>query len=228
MNVGELIFDPILPWPAIWVLAGVSLALLVLALWRGLPGWWLRGIGLAVLLAGLAQPAIQREERAGLSDIVVLIVDETASQALGGRARQVEAAVARVEAEIAALPNTELRKRVVRDGEEDAGSLVLSTLAEAIAEEPRARIAGAIVITDGQVHDLGVGADLPAPLQVLLTGEARDWDRRVKILTAPAFGIIGEPVTIRLMVEEQGNLPAREKGRDVGLSFSIDGADPQA
>jgi hypothetical protein len=51
------------------------------------------------------------------------------------------------------MPNTELRIHRVGDGEEDAGTLAMTALAEALAEEPRARVAGAILITDGQVHD---------------------------------------------------------------------------
>ena len=32
----------------------------------------------------------------------------------------------------------------------------------------------------------------------LLTGHAADWDRRLMVKTAPAFGIIGEPLTLTL------------------------------
>ena len=87
---------------------------------------------------------------------MILVVDDSASQALGDRTAQTEAAVAAIEAEVAALPNTELRIRRVGDGAEDAGTLAMTALAEALAEEPRARVAGAILITDGQVHDLGL------------------------------------------------------------------------
>ncbi|WP_343117157.1 hypothetical protein [Ostreiculturibacter nitratireducens] len=222
----HVIFDPLLPWPVVWAAAGVALVLVALALWRGLSGWWLRALAAVALLAAIAQPSLQTEDRNPLSDIVLLIVDESSSQRLPGREEQTAAAVARVEAEIAALPNTELRKLTVRDGAEDAGSLVMTALAEALAEEPRARVAGAILVTDGQVHDLDVAPSMPAPLHVLLTGREADWDRRLVIQTAPAFGIIGEPVAIRLMVEEQGNLPPAEKGRSVDLSIAIDGAEP--
>ncbi|WP_343081855.1 hypothetical protein [Ostreiculturibacter nitratireducens] len=222
----HVIFDPLLPWPVVWAAAGVALVLVALALWRGLSGWWLRALAAVALLAAITQPSLQTEDRNPLSDIVLLIVDESSSQRLPGREEQTAAAVARVEAEIAALPNTELRKLTVRDGAEDAGSLVMTALAEALAEEPRARVAGAILVTDGQVHDLDVAPSMPAPLHVLLTGREADWDRRLVIQTAPAFGIIGEPVAIRLMVEEQGNLPPAEKGRSVDLSIAIDGAEP--
>ena len=224
---GQVIFDPLVPWPALWAIAAVALAFAGLALWRRLPGWWLRLLAAAALLAAVAQPSLQSEERRPLSDIVILVVDESASQKIGDRSDQTAAAVARIEAEVAALPDTELRKVTIGDGAEDAGTLAMTALAQALAEEPRARVAGAILVSDGQVHDLDLAPALPAPLNVVLTGHAADWDRRLMIRTAPAFGIIGEPLMLTLRVEEQGRMPAAEAGRPVGLSIAIDGGEPQ-
>ncbi|MBA3909393.1 MAG: hypothetical protein C0524_05780 [Rhodobacter sp.] len=221
----SIVFAPLVGWPVIFVLAAASVALVALALWRGLGGWWLRALGLAAVLAALANPALQEEERAPLTDIVILVVDDSASQSLGNRAAQVAEAVAAVEAEVAGLPNTELRIRRVSDGEEDAGTLALTALAEALAEEPRARVAGAIMITDGRVHDLGLVPNLPAPLQVLLTGEEADWDRRLVVKDAPAFAIIGEEFNLTLRIEDIGAVPA-SAGQEVAMTISIDAEEP--
>jgi hypothetical protein len=221
----SVVFAPLVGWPVIWVLAGVAVALVVLAVWRGLAGWWLRALGLAALVLALANPALQEEERAALSDIVILVVDESASQRLGDRAAQTAAAVAAVEAEVAALPNTELRIHRLGDGEQDAGTLALTALAEALAEEPRARVAGAILITDGRVHDPGLVPNLPAPLNVLLTGRDADWDRRLVVTDAPAFAIIGEEFSLTLRIEDIGAVPARA-GSEVDLTISIDAEPP--
>ena len=221
----SVVFAPLVSWPVIYVLAAVAVALVGFALWRGLGGWWLRGLGLAAVLAALANPSLQEEERAPLTDIVILIVDESASQSLGGRAAQVAEAVAAVEVEVAALPNTELRIHRLGDGEDDAGTLALTALAEALAEEPQARVAGAILITDGRVHDLGLVPNLPAPLQILLTGEEADWDRRLVVANAPAFAIIGEEFSLTLRVEDVGAVPATVGG-DVALTISIDAEEP--
>ncbi|WP_309663993.1 hypothetical protein [Tabrizicola sp.] len=221
----ELIFDPLLPWPLIFAFAAIAVLLVALALWRGLSGWWLRGLAGLVLLAALANPALQEEERAPLTDIVLLIVDESASQGLGDRTDQTVRAVAAVEAEVAALPNTELRIHRLGDGEEDAGTLALTALAEALAEEPRARVAGAIVITDGQVHDLGLAPNLPAPLQVLLTGRKADWDRRLVVKNAPAFAIMGEEFILTLEIEDLGAVPA-SAGAVVDLTITVDADEP--
>ncbi len=223
-----MIFDPLLPWPLIWALAGLGVLVAGISAWRGLSGWWLRALATAVLVAGIAQPSFQREERRPLSDIVILVEDRSASQTLPGRAAQTDAAAARVADEVAALPNTELRRITVGDGAEDAGTLAMTALAQALAEEPRGRVAGAILVTDGQVHDLGAAPDLPAPLNVLLTGRATDWDRRLNITTAPAFGIIGEELMVRLRVDEQGAVPAAIRGRDARIDIAIDGAEPES
>jgi len=157
---------------------------------------------------------------------VLLVVDESASQGLGDRPDQVAQAVASVQAEVAALPDTELRIVTFADGAEDAGSLAMTALAEALAEEPRARVAGAILITDGQVHDLELVPALPAPLQVLLTGRAADWDRRLVVTDAPAFAILGEEVMLKLRIEDQGAVPA-DAGGFAQLTIAVDADPPQ-
>ncbi|MGB3249173.1 MAG: hypothetical protein WBB13_08395, partial [Tabrizicola sp.] len=172
----------------------------------------------------LANPALQQEKRQNLSDIVILVVDDSASQSLGDRKAQTEAAVAAVQAEIALMPDTELRIHHVGDGVEDTGTLALTALSEALAEEPRARVAGAILITDGRVHDLGVVPNLPAPLQVLLTGKQADWDRRIVVKNAPAFAIIGEEFKLELKVEDIGAPP--NLGPEVDLTIAVDTEEP--
>ena len=49
------------------------------ALWRGLSGWWLRGLTACALLAALANPSLQEEDRAPLTDIVLLPTDGSGS-----------------------------------------------------------------------------------------------------------------------------------------------------
>lgn len=226
MSGVSVIFAPLLPLPVLAGAAVLALALLALALWRGLKGWALRALAAAVLLGALAQPSFQREERTALSDIVLLLEDRSASQTLSDRAEQTSAAVAKLSAEITALPNTELRHITVGDGAGNAGTLIGGALAEALAAEPRARVAGAIVVSDGQLHDAPALPDLPAPLQLVRTGHAKDWDRRLVIETAPAFGIIGEETAIGLRVEDTGAVP-RSAGTTATLSIAIDGAAPQ-
>ncbi|RWR50526.1 hypothetical protein EOW65_06110 [Sinirhodobacter ferrireducens] len=223
----SVIFAPLLPWAVIAAGAGLAALLLALALWRGLRGWALRALAALALLGALAQPSLQREERTPLSDIVLLLDDRTASQTLSDRAAQTDAAVARLAAEVQALPNTELRRITVPDGAKNAGTQIGVALAEALAAEPRARVAGAIVVTDGQAHDAELAPALPAPLQLVLTGHAKDWDRRLLIETAPAFGIIGEETRIRLKVLDEGAVP-KAAGTEADLTIAIDGGEARS
>ncbi len=220
-----LIFDPLLPVPVLWVLATVAVVMLALAVWRRLAGWALRALAAGFVLAALSNPSVQVEDRKPLTDIVILVVDQSASQGLSDRTAQTEAAVADITAKVAALGNTDLRVVTLRDGRDNAGTLALTALTEALAQEPRARVAGAIMITDGQVHDLGLVPNLPAPLNVLLTGYQSDWDRRLLIKTAPAFAIMGEQAVISVRIEDQGQVPAGQGG-SVDLTVSLDADAP--
>ncbi len=204
---GTIIFDPLLPWMAIGVLGALALVGVVLALWRGLSGWALRALAAVILVGALTQPSYQVEDRAPLSDIVLMLVDQSASQTLAERAGVTEEAATTLEARLAGRPNTEVRRINVGDGEEDAGTLLMSALNAALAEEPRARIAGILLLSDGRLHDLERAPDLPAPMHLLMTGKETDWDRRLIVENAPAFAILGEPVTLTLMVEDEGAAP---------------------
>jgi len=219
-----VIFDPLVPLPLIWALAAIAVVMLAFAIWRGLRGWPLRGLAMLALGLALVNPSLQEENRKPLSDIILAVVDDSASQRLANRPAQTEAALASLSAAVAALENTELRVIRFADGAKDAGSLAMTALAEAIAAEPRARIAGAVIITDGQVHDTGLAPSLPAPLHVLLTGRASDWDRRLVITDAPAFAIIGEEFTLKLRIEDQGAVPAL--GPEAEITIAVDAEDP--
>jgi hypothetical protein len=222
----SLIFAPLVPMWLLWALGALALVLLALAIWRGLKGWPFRALSAAALLAALAGPSLQQEERKPLNDVVILAVDRSSSQTLGDRAAQTDAAVAAIRARIASLPGTQLREVEIPDGPQDTGTRAMSALAEALAQEPRARVAGEILITDGQVHDLDAAPMLPAPLNVLLTGQPGDWDRRLVIKSAPAFAIMGEETQLSLRVDEEGAAPANARG-EVELTVALDDAAPQ-
>ena len=218
----SIVFAPLLPLLWLGLLAAGAAGMLGFALWRGLRGWALRGLAALAALAALAQPSVQNEEHTTLSDIVVLVEDRTASQTLSDRSAQTDAASVQMMAAVAALPNTEVRRVTLPDGPGNAGTQLGAALSAALANEPRGRLAGVIVLSDGRLHDPEALPDLPAPLHLLRTGHARDWDRRLVIETAPAFGIIGEETAIRLRVADSGAVPARV-GTTARLGVAIDG-----
>jgi len=226
--VTDILFDPLIGWPLLAVLAFACGAVLLLALWRGLPGWWLRGLAAVVVLLALTNPALRHENRTPLSDIVLVVVDRSSSQQVGGRPEQINAAVADIQAQLAGFHGFEVKTVTVKDAANgsDAGTLLMTGLADAAGGVAQSRIAGAILVTDGRVHDMALAPALPAPVQVLLTGQKSDWDRRLVITNAPAFAIMGEPVTLRLKIEDQGAVPANI-GSQTEIVISIDGGAPQ-
>ncbi len=221
----SILFDPLLPLPFLIVAAVLAISAIGLAAWRGLAGWPLRALAGIAILGALAGPVYQVEDRATLSDIVLLVEDRSASQSLSDRGDQMAQAADQIAAEIAQRPNTELRRVVVPDGEGDAGTQMMQTLADALAQEPLARVSGIIALSDGQVHDIDRAPGLPAPLHLLLTGRQADWDRRLIVRNAPAFAIIDEAVTLTLRVEDSGAAPAGPG--TVDLSLSVDGGEAQ-
>jgi hypothetical protein len=216
-----IVYDPLIPLSLLIVVAIIAAAGVVLAVVRGLQGWALRGLAALVVLAALAGPSYQQEDRAPLSDIILLVEDNSASQKLGDRADQSAQAADALAAQISARPNTDVRRVSVPDGEGDAGTEMMSAIADALAEEPRARVAGILAITDGRVHDADLPIDLPAPMHVLLSGNEEDWDRRLTVSNAPAFAIIDEAVTLTLRIDDLGAAPAGETVAP--LDISIDG-----
>ncbi|ARO14965.1 hypothetical protein BVG79_01621 [Ketogulonicigenium robustum] len=223
---GALVFSPLLGWPLVAVAGAVALLIAGLALWRGLAGWGWRALAAAVLTLALANPVVQQETRAALSDIVVVVVDRSASQRIGGRAAQTDAALAHLQSQIAALPNTELRLVEVSDAQSndsDGGTRLLTVLSDTLAEEPAARVAGIILLTDGRVHDVDINPQLPAPTHIVLTGQPDDWDRRLIVRNAPAFAILDEPIRLTLRIDDQGAAPQTDS---VPLTIAIDGGEP--
>ena len=221
--MNSVIFDPLVPWAVLVVLAVLAAAGVVLAFWRGLAGWGLRALAGLVILAALSGPSLRQEDRAALSDIVLLLVDDSASQRLGDRPAQVGAAADAMEARLAARPNTEVRRITIGDQDDNSGTLLMTHLAEALAQEPTARVSGIVALSDGRVHDMDRAPDLPAPFHVLLSGQPQDWDRRLIVENAPAFAILGEKITLRLRIEDMGAAPAGVT--HTNLNLSIDGQD---
>ncbi|MDQ7081459.1 MAG: hypothetical protein Q9M41_12410 [Paracoccaceae bacterium] len=227
--ITDIQFSPLVPLVLVATLAAVSLVLILLALWRRLPGWWLRALASILLLVAIANPSLRQEQRKPLSDIVFVVVDRSSSQQIAGRPDQTDSALAALKEKLGRIGNVDVRTVIVGDAppDSDAGTLAMTALARAAAEVPRNRIAGAVLITDGQVHDMQLAPDMPAPVNALLTGKPDDWDRRLVIINAPAFAILGEPVTLRLKIEDKGKVPAALAGSTT-LKISIDGAPAQS
>jgi len=224
---GSILFSPIIPWPVLAVLAGVIGGFIIFAIWRKLAGWVLRGLAALVLLAALANPAFQQEDREALSDIVLLVVDQSASQKISDREAQTARALENFRKQIEARKNTELRIGTLADAAGDRGTLLMGAVAEALADIARSRLAGVVLLTDGQLHDVDLAPSLEMPVHTLLTGHKTDWDRRLSVKDAPGFAILNEEIILTLRIDDEGMVPAGQ-GPRTELKIAIDGEPAQS
>ena len=201
--IAALRFDPAVPLWVPVVLGLLALAATGFALWRRARGAWLRACAFAVLLLWLSGPRLVSETRETLPDIALLTIDQTASMGIGERPTLTEAARAAIEKQIAALPDLELRVLTVPERGDD-GTQLFTAIAGALADIPAARFAGTIAITDGQIHDIPSAAPGGAPLHVLIPARGEETDRRLRIVEAPSYGIVGKPVTIKVAIDDLG------------------------
>jgi hypothetical protein len=221
--IAALRFDPLLP---IWLIAGLgALALLVVAIAavRRARGTIWRLAAFAVLLLWLAGPRLVQETRENLADIGLLVVDHSASMQVGERARLAEAARAAVSQQATKLPDLELRTVTVSEGG-DSGTRLFAAIERALADIPHSRLAGTIAITDGQVHDIPDTPPGGAPLNVLIPAKGEETDRRLRVIEASNYGIVGKTVMLRVAVEDLG--VSRQTGT-ANLTIRRDGERPR-
>jgi hypothetical protein len=222
-------FAPLLPWPLIAGLTAAAAVLLVILAVRRGRGWILRGLALGALVAALANPSVSRDERQPQPDLAVIVVDESASQTLASRTRQAEAALVSVESALGRFDDLEIRVVRADARSEQDGTRLFAHLERAVADEPAERIAGAIMITDGQIHDVPDPASasplLNAPVHVLLTGEPEERDRRMVIEQSPAYGLVSETARIAFRVEDGGAQGASGAPEQARIQIRVDGED---
>ena len=220
-------FAPVLPLWLLALLGALAVFALAPAFWprggRIARGALLRAATFALLLLALANPRLVEETRETRPDIALLVVDRSDSARLGPRAAQIEAARQQIEALAARLPELELRIVELPEGG-NRGTRLFSAVERALADIPRARLAGIIALTDGQVHDVPEQPPLDAPFHALLPGRPGETDRRLRLIEAPGFGIVGRSVELRVAVEDLGVPGAAGAAR---LSIRRDGAPPR-
>ncbi|MCF6367421.1 hypothetical protein [Rhizobium halophilum] len=217
-------FSPFFPWAVMAVLAVLAAILATLGFWRGVRGALLRTVALAALLLALANPLLTQEDREQLTTVVPIVVDRSQSQETAGRDDQTDQALAGLQERFSRFPRIETRVvEVDDDADTDTPSTKLfSALSTAISDVPPGRIGGAVFLTDGQIHDLpGVNQDLGfnAPVHGLITGQPDEFDRRVQIVKAPRFGIVGEEQQLTFRVFDDG----RSAGGSAEVMVSMNG-----
>ncbi len=219
-----LAFDPYLP---VW---GLALVALVCVAFAGLSIWYnwrsgaLRALALAGLIALLANPQLREAEKTPLDDIAIILVDQSLSQTLEARTTTSEEAVERLTQEIENLNNVELRVSEFTGSEQ---TRLVEALQTALADTPRARLAGVFIITDGQGVDKEEAENslgLDAPVHLLITGDVRETDRKITLVNAPRYGIMRQTVRVSFRVDDLGiNEEPLETSSQVVVTLRVDG-----
>ncbi len=209
MSNWSIDFAPFLPGPFFVIAVIIALALVGLLLWRRSRGALLRALAITALLAALANPTLREEERESLANIALVLVDESTSQTLAQRPAQAQAIRADLEKKLKGIKNLEVKwftaARPV-DGQ-TSGTQLFAELNRALSNTPPDRLAGVIMITDGQVHDIPTNSGalgFDAPVHALLTGEPEEFDRRIEVIQAPRYGLVGQSREIEFAVRETG------------------------
>ena len=220
-------FAPHVAISVLWALIAVAVLLTGFALFRRAKGAWARGLAFAVLIAALANPLIVHEKREPLQDVAVVVLDRSQSMGVDHRSADADRALAQI-------------KKIAREGRkdlerarpssphqttgEDNGTQLFAALNSALADVPPERVAGAIAITDGEVHDAPKKPPVDAPLhaRALIVGAHGERDRK---LTCPCdaarFAIVGQDADIALRVDDFGSAG----GGSADVAIRIDGRD---
>ncbi len=210
MNLG-ISFSPLVPAYILWAAAAAAFVISLLIVFGRTRGALVRTIALALFVLALANPSLTREDRDPLTSVAVVVVDKSPSQEVGDRLKQTEAARAALAERLGRIPGMEVRfvEAGQADGETD-GTRLFTALSSALSDVPHDRVAGVLFITDGRVHDVpseAAALGFAAPVHGLITGHKNERDRRVVLVTAPRFGIVGQTQTITFRVEDQGAPP---------------------
>ncbi|MBI1261088.1 MAG: hypothetical protein GC184_05135 [Rhizobiales bacterium] len=221
----DITFEPALPVLLISLMALLGAALTLFSAWRRARGTIWRTAALVLILLALINPTIRTEEREPLSDVVALIVDKSLSQQIGNRNAETDAALATLEKHLKEIKGLDVRVTTVQgDAANEEGTALFGALDEILADVPRERVAGAILITDGEVHDVPANpaaVGFKAPIHSLIIGRKNEKDRRLTITEAPSFGIVDEPLTLSFRVDETAT--SQVSGERATVTVSIDG-----
>ncbi len=195
-------FAPLVP--VIW-LALISALGLGFSIWAGWhrPIWLVLRLALIGSLVFLAMgPQKIQTEHEYLSDIALLLVDDTNSMHMGERAEIAERAAEQIRNLAQEDPMLDVLEVKVSDAPE--GTRLFDALQSGLGQIPTERLAGAVAVTDGIIHDRVTEFGLDAPIHALFSGDPQRGDRALTIIEAPRFGIVGERVQFTIRVDEFG------------------------
>ncbi|MEM8971127.1 MAG: hypothetical protein AAGD43_03585 [Pseudomonadota bacterium] len=219
----SLDFAPILPLPYVIAAAAAVVLLLVIMALRRTRGTAFRALALLAMLAALLNPALREEQRESLGNIAIVMMDESTSQTLAERPEQAKEIRKELETRLGRIANLDVKwvtSSRPRENEK-AGTTIFRDLNNALSDIPPDRLAGVIIVSDGQIHDIPnkVGQlGFQAPVHTLLTGRKGEFDRRIEIVKAPRYGLVGQSRDVEIILRETGKVP---RGTSKAVSLNI-------
>ena len=202
-------FSPLVP--LFWLIAlGVFGALVIglkCVLAKRIYAW--RAATLALFLFILAGPSLYEEDRENVPGVVVIIADESASSGFGERQQRINEALSHIQNSIQreAMPIDYRVFNAPVNGALASETALYATLEEAFSDVPLSRRAGAVFLSDGQIHDIPNierFENVFGPVHLLVSGKRNERDRRIDIVNAPAFGIVGQEIRVRFKILDNG------------------------
>jgi hypothetical protein len=202
-DAARLGFDPLIPWMALWILVAAAAVLWGVYLYFRGKAWLFRALALTVLAVALSNPLWIEEQREPLKDIVAVVMDRSESMNFRGRTETAQAAYDQLRRAIEEDENLELRIAETDPGAD--GTDLYMTMQSAMSDAPRDRIAGVVMITDGQIHDIPedtTDATQFGPIHAMIVGGDDEVDRNIEIQQAPSFSIVDQRLEMRIRVND--------------------------
>ena len=222
----SIAFAPMFEWYLLAAVGALGLAVLALGAFTRARGLCWRTLALGALWLALANPSLVDEEREPIPDLVTIIVDESESQRIDGRSERSDNTLEQLHNNLSQLNNLDVR--IVRTGTDKGGiaggregTRLFEALDRSLSSTSRRRIAGTVLLTDGQVHDVPSPDAAPpfaGPLHVLLNGKRGEHDRILFVDKAPSFALVGTKAQIEIRIEDEAAAGSRAR-----LSIARDG-----
>ncbi len=204
-------FAPFVTTPLLWLLGVLCLLVAGLNIWRRPAAGMIRALALGLLFLTLLNPQLKQEQRDSLTNIALVVVDQSDSQKITNRSKQTAKLENQLKQKLKNVKNLEIRTIESRTkGDGSLGTQLVNDMNNGLADIPRDRLAGVFLLTDGQVHDIpkqpqSLGLDVP--VHALITGSPDEFDRRLKLIEAPRFGIVETSRQVRLQILQAGKSP---------------------
>ena len=213
-------FAPAFPLWALAALALLGLTALIPAFRAGTPGRWWRLLTVLLLAGWLSGPQLVRQQWRTRPDIALLVVDHSGSETIRNRMAIIDAARTRLMQEAQAIPNLELRTVTVPE-QGSQGTQLFAAAEAALGDIPPDQLAGVIALSDGEIADLPGKPPFTAPFHLLLPARGEETDRRLRLIDAPRYGVVGDSVTLRYVVEDLGPPPRHPDATTATAAVSI-------